>query len=456
MPLEDVTTSSLDALKAYSRACSLRAAGREHEAVPHLKHAIDLDPDFALAHAILGFAYRNLGELSLRDHHVTQAFQRRSRVTERERLFITGTYHKAVTGDLLKEFETLTLLQQTYPRYSATFSMLGNYYDKLGQFDRAADLFRETVRLTPGASSLTNLAYAYCNLNRLDEAKTVLEQAAAHQPEYTVIHGLRAQIAHVEHDDATKRRELDWLTVHDLRSALGIEAWGASRAGKLRVARSFVVKLAELEMRGGLFESAALTWLGLAEVESACGLAEAARRDVVAALKLAGGRGVAYQAARILATSGFYEEAQPLVEQCLNEYPPTHTLAKAVYIPAIRAAMYLTQGNAAAAVELLESAEPYDAGDYGILHLRASAYLAANRPSQAITEFQKVIDRAHVASCYGAIALLGRARAVGRMGEVAKSRAMYQHFLAAWKNADVELPLLVAAREEADSLGCAP
>ena len=226
MPLEDVTTSSLDALKAYSRACSFRAAGREHEAVPHLKHAIDLDPDFALAHAILGFAYRNLGELSLRDHHVTQAYLRRSRATERERLFITGTYHKAVTGDLLKEFETLTVLQQTYPRYSATFSMLGNYYDKLGQFDRAADLFGETARLTPGASSLTNLAYAYCNLNRLDEAKTVLEQAAALQPEYTVIHALRAQIAHVEHDDATERRELEWLTENDLRSALGIRSVG--------------------------------------------------------------------------------------------------------------------------------------------------------------------------------------------------------------------------------------
>jgi tetratricopeptide (TPR) repeat protein len=448
MPVEDVTTSSLDALKAYSLACSLRAAGKEREAVPQLKHAIDLDPDFALAHAILGFVYRNLGELSLRDHHVTQAYERRSRVTERERLFITGTYHKAVSGDLLKEFETLTLLQQTYPRYAPGFAMIGHYYDKLGQLDLAADVFRETVRLAPDASSLTTLAYAYINLNRLDEAKTVLEQVTAHTPEYTLFHYLRVQIAYFEHDDATKERELDWLTVHEPRSAFGIQAWAAGLEGKLREVRRFVAKLADLETRAGLLEGAALTWLSLAEIESACGAAEAARRDVAHALKLTAGRSVAHNAARILAMSGFHGEAQPLLDRCLNEYPPTHALAKALYIPAIYAALELTHANAAAAVETLQVAEPYETADYGVMYLKASAYLASDRPSDAAAEFQKLIDHAHRKSWYPRIALLGRARAVGRMGDSKGSRMMYEHFLTAWKDADSDLPILVAAREE--------
>jgi hypothetical protein len=183
-------------------------------------------------------------------------------------------------------------------------------------------------------------------------------------------------------------------------------------------------------------------------MEAACGLVELAQRDVSTALTLASSRDVAHWAARILATGGFDKEAQLLLDRCLKEYPPTHTLAKALYIPAIRAAFDLTHGKAAAAIEALQPAEPYDAGYNSVRYLRASAYLAADRPADAAAEFQKVIDYGHGWSSFTPIAQLGRARALLRIGDVAGSHAMHQDFFTAWKDADSELPILLAAHQE--------
>ncbi len=449
MPVQDVTTSSLAALKAFSLARSLRAAGKEREAVPLLKHAIDLDPNFALAHAMLGTVESVFNEPTLRDQCFTQAYERRSRVTERERLLITGIYHRDVTGDLPKQFEAATLLQQTYPRESGAYNLLGLYYGHLGQLDRAADAFREAARLEPEVPTFPgNLAHTYIELNRLAEAKTILEQAVAHALESARIHRMLGTIAYLEHDDGAMQRELAWLTEHDPSGAFYFQAWAASLGGKLRNAREFVVKSADLDTRAGLVENAAFTWLTLAGMEAACGVAEVARRDVTAALKLASSRAVAHRAARILAMSGFPEEAQPLLDRCLKEYPPTHTLATALYIPASRAAFDLIRANPAAAIEALQSAEPYDTHHYGVMYLRASAYLAADRPFDAAAEFQKVIDRANAWSSYAPIAQLGRARALRRMGDIAGSRMMYLDFFTAWKDADSDLPILVAAKQE--------
>jgi tetratricopeptide (TPR) repeat protein len=153
--------------------------------------------------------------------------------------------------------------------------------------------------------------------------------------------------------------------------------------------------------------------------------------------------------------SGFLDEAQPFVDRCLNEYPSTHTLAHALYIPAIRAGSHLKLRNPAAAIEVLKSAAPYDARDLGVLYLRASAYLAADRPLDAATEFQKVIDRRATwrwSSALVPIAKLGRARALDRLGDTAASRVVYGEFLAAWKDADPDLPILIAAKEEYERL----
>jgi len=453
MPLAEVTTSSLDALKAFSLARLLRTSGNGREAIPLLKHAIDLDPDFAQAHNNLAAVYDSLREPALRNQYVTQAYERRSRVTERERLLITGYYHQAVSGDLLTFFETVTLLQRTYPRVASAYNMLGGYYSLLGQCDRAADAFREAARLAPDSPfDLINLAISYLGLNRLDDAKIVLDQALALKTESAQIHRMLGWLAYLQHDDVAKNAELAWLINHDPSGAFGLQASWASLAGKLRDARGWVLKRADLDTREGLVESAARMWLDLAETEGACGIAEAARQDVATALNLASSRDIARRAARILATHGFQEEAQSLLDRCVKEYPPTDTLAKELYIPAIHAASDLTRGHAAAAIQALQSALPYDAGDYAVLHLRASACLAAGRPSAAAAEFQKVIDRAQGGSVFATVAQLGRARALARMGDVGGSRALYRDFLAVWQDADPDLPILIAGRREYASL----
>jgi eukaryotic-like serine/threonine-protein kinase len=276
-----------------------------------------------------------------------------------------------------------------------------------------------------------------------------LQQVAARYPNNLQMHSRLALIADLEHDDAARQLELDWLTQHNPGIGFAFQAAQASLAGRLRDARTFWLKSADTDVRTGLAESGALTLLTLADAEAVYGFADNARRDVAAALKLASERDEALAASRILAMAGFWKEAKPLLDQCLKEYPPTHTLAKAVFIPAIRAALDLIGGNAESAVDELKQAAAYDGVGVEVMYLRASAYLSANRPADAAAEFQKLLDRAHNnLSFYEPIAKLGRARALSQMRDTGGSRAAYEDFFAAWKNADPDVPVLVAARGE--------
>ena len=451
--LEEATTSSLEALKAYTLGHALAGAGKSQEAVPSLKRAIELDPNFAYAYYILSVAYSGLGEPTLREEYTTQAYEHRARVTERERLEITARYHTLVTGDLLKEFETLTLLRQTYPREADALNALGLYYSQLGQFERAADAYREEVRLRPDTAVFVgNLAGSYINLNRLDEAKAVLEHAVAQKLESPFIHQWLWRIASLQSDRGAADKEIQWLVQHVPSLAIAVQSQMVAFEGKLRDMRTFATKQADVNARAGLRGAAALGWVNVAVIEAECGDLDDARKDVATAIKLAPtSRDVARQAAVALAIGGIAKEAQPLLDQTLKDYPPTDTLAKAVYIPDIRAALDLAKGSAAAAIEELQAAAPYDSRDGLTMYLRASAYLAANRPADAAAEFAKIIDRLRsfpFNNSYTPLAQLGLGRSLARQGDLDKSRTAYQDFFAAWKDADPDIPILVAARQE--------
>ena len=448
-PLDDVTTSSLEALKAYSVACSLRMAGKEREAAPNLKHAIELDRNFASAYLELGYVYGGLGERTLMKQCFVDAYEHRNRVTERERLEITGHYHTHVTGDLVKQFETLTVFRETYPKDAGAHNQLGHYYRELGQFERSVEMYREAVRLIPRYPVfLHNLAVSCVELNRLGEAKAALAQIAEGARQSSSIHELQHMMAYLEGDEGALQREREWLLEHDPSRGFISLSWLARLDGKLRLAREYAVKSTGIDARSGLTENAALDWIHLAQIESVCGLSELARRDVVKALSLTSSLHVTQVAARVLVMSGFQEEAERLFERCLKEYPSTDTLAMALYIPAIRAAFHLAEGHATEAIEVLQSAEPYDARAFVTMYLRASAFMAAERPGEAAAEFQKLRERAHRRSAFAPIALLGRARALGRVGDTSGSRTIYDTFLNTWKDADSDLPILVAARQE--------
>jgi eukaryotic-like serine/threonine-protein kinase len=453
-PLEEASTSSLEALKAYTLGRSLLAVGggRAQEAIPSLKRAIELDPNFAYAYYMLSVAYSNLSEQTLIVEYAARAYEHRARVTERERLSIMARYHQFVTGDLLKQFETLSLLRQTYPQEEDALNTLGGYYNVVGQFERAAEAYREEVRLRPdNAIFVFNLASAYINLNRLDEAKTVLDQAVTQKLESPLIHQGLWRIASIQSDRGEADRELQWLLQRVPGMAFAFQTQMAGSAGKLHDMRTFATRQADVNTRVGLSEAAALGLDDVALIEAVCSDRDDARRDVATALKLAPtSREVARQAAVALAIGRMAKEAHALLDHTLRAYPPTHTLATAVYIPAIRAALDLAKGSAAAAIGELQAAAPYESNLLLIMYLRASAYLAANQLADAAVEFEKLIDRLRSVpfSPYTPLAELGLGRALARQGDLDRSRTAYQDFFAAWKDADPGIPILAAAKQE--------
>jgi predicted Zn-dependent protease len=209
------------------------------------------------------------------------------------------------------------------------------------------------------------------------------------------------------------------------------------------------VKASDESRLGGFLETAAFELAEVADLEMMTGLVREGREHVDRVLTLASSRDVISYVAAVLADGGFVDEAQPLLDRTLRAYPPTHTFEQKLYIPRIRAAMDLARGNPASAIEQINASSPFDASEPILIYLRASAYLAANKAADAVAEFQRTLDRVrNRLSPYGPLARLGLARALARNGDAARARIAYQDFLAGWKDADPDLPLLVAAKQE--------
>jgi predicted Zn-dependent protease len=295
----------------------------------------------------------------------------------------------------------------------------------------------------------SNLAGVYIDLGRLDEARAVLEQAISRKRDPAAVHRVLIRLAYVQHDPAATQKELDWLRSNAPPFFFQTRANVSSMSGKLHDAGSDSLKFVELVRRAGFAQAAAFGLDELAELEIAAGRARDARDHVTAAVKLSSSRDIAAYSAALLAQAGFANDVEPLLDRAAKEYPSTHTMANAVYLPRIRASLQLARGNARAAIEQLKAAPPYDAFDFGVLTLRAAAYLAAGQPAESAAEFQKILDRGRTAmSFYVPIAHLGAARAYTKGGDLAKARTAYQDFLAAWKDADPDLPILIAAKQE--------
>ena len=449
-PVEEATTASLEAFKSYTLGQALRAAGKEPSAIPAYQRAIELDPNFAIAYARLGAIYSNIGEPTLSDKNFTQAYQRREHVSEVERFYITARYHDVVEGDLPKTVETYTLWQQTYPREWTTYNNLATKYRGMGQFEKAAEASREAVRLNPDASlSYNGLASAYVDLNRLDEAKAIASQAVARKRDSSGLHRVLLDIAYVERDAEAIRKEIDWAAANFPHGVPLARFLLAVAAGKIHEAVAEGLKASDESRQGGFLETAAFELAEVADLEMMTGLVREGRSHVDRVLALASSRDVISYVAAVLADGGFVDAAQPLLDRTLRAYPPTHTLEQKVFIPRIRVAIDLARGNAASAIEQLNTASPYDTNEPVLLYLRASASLAANKPAEAATQFQKVVDRVrNRLSMFAPLARLGLARALARSGDAAKARIAYQDFLAGWKDADPDLPILVAAKQE--------
>ncbi|MGE5243082.1 MAG: protein kinase domain-containing protein [Betaproteobacteria bacterium] len=472
VPLEEATTSSLDALRAFT----LAGAGRgERAIIPLVKQAIELDPDFAMAHMRLATAYRNLGAASLASEETAKAFHLRHRASERERLLITAFHAARVTGDLTAEMDAWKLLQETYPRFSGPFNNLANTYRlHFGDLPRAIEGYRRAIALhqtgnvAAGSYNLANVAIGYYNLTsafieagRLKEARDTVAEAIARKQVYWALPSAQFRIAFAGRDTAGMNAALQALAESDPGRALLPEIVSAQYHGRVRDAET--LNRRAIELQGGELsnELRGTALLDLAEFEAAVGRTREAIEQARAALKMLDQRDALARAARIEATAGHVAAAQALLDRAEPLYASTDTIAHAVLLPSIRAQMELARANPAAAVELLKAAVPYR----GLLHhdvvyLRATALLASGSCAESLDEFQWLAQqppgfdagfgaKGHLYS----LSWLGVARAAAATGDIERSRRAYQEFLTIWKNADPDAPILSAAKLEYAKLG---
>jgi eukaryotic-like serine/threonine-protein kinase len=451
--LSEATTSSLDALKAFSLGDEKHAAGEELAAIPEYQHAIELDPNFAMAYARLGTVYNNLGQTMSAEKSREKAFELRDRAGEREKLYIMSHYY-ADSGQLDKGITAYELYKQTYPRDSVPYNNLANIYvATLGQFENGLDNARQAVEIDPDyLGNFVNLGQAYAGLNRLDEAKASLQDGLKRHPNSASLHVMLASIALVQNDPTTAQRELS------LAESSGPEGefWVAqvkmdldAYHGQLRKARGSYQKVALLAERTNLKEAATNFLAQEATWEALFGLRPEATGTANDVMKMSDSYGVTENAAFAFALSGDEAKAKRLMDG-VAAARPFDTLVQNVEQPLLNAIIQLNHGNHAQAIDLLNTASVYARANTGVLYTRGMAYLQAKQGNEAIQEFQKVLDlrAANPADPIGPLAGLGLARAYALLGDKAKSRVAYQDVLALWKDADSDVPLIKQAKEE--------
>jgi serine/threonine protein kinase/Tfp pilus assembly protein PilF len=464
VPLDEATTNSLEALKAYTLARKTMRERGDVEAIPFFERAVELDPNFALAYGFLGVRYSNLNRPNLAAEYFKKAFDLRDRVTEREKLHITSLYYFGITGELEKCRQTLQIWMRVYPRDPVSYVNLGSIDMTLGQYEEAAAITREAIRLNPSLPASTpyaNLSQIYLAMNRFDEARATTEEALALKLEDIPLHLNLYTLAFFRGDTAAMKQQADWAVgkpgAEDWMLSLesDTEAW----SGKLGKARELSRQAVESARRNDEKEPGAMWQANAALREALFSNADVARQNAAAAANLAPGShdaeamvGLTYALASDVA------HAQSLSDDLAKRFPQD-TVVQSVWLPTIHAQIDLSGKNGAHSVELLQTTAPYELGMLSgsatnscmfPVYVRAQAYLSAQQGSAAATEFQKILDhRGLLWNCAtGALARIGLARAYALQGDTAKSKASYQDFLALWKDADPDIPILKQAKAE--------
>jgi len=450
--LPKATTQSLDALHAYSLALSQGVEVPRLEAIPHLQRAIELDPNFAMAHAFLSSVYANTGQSALAPTYSQRAFDLRDRVSERERFFISWRYYRDVQQAWDKALELAQSWTATYPREAQAFNSLGIAYIRVGRFEDSLAPLRRAIeldlRFTP---SYSNLAASLLALNRYDEARAVLTQAADRKLEFIGARRLSYLLAFVQGDAATMARDLEASLGPGLTgAAYGWQAHASSFGGHLETAHEQFGRGAQMSLQGKFVEVAAQLTIEDAETHALVGECADARRDAAAGLALSRDSTTLEHAARVMGLCGSAGELGALSAEIARRFPDA-TLPNRVTVPVAGAMLALVRGDAAKAVELLEPVRPYDhapSAEFWPAYLRGKAYLALKDPRRATAEFQAIVDhRGEVpTSPLVPLAHVGLAHAAMLRNDTAAARREYDAFFALWSDADADLQPLKQAR----------
>jgi tetratricopeptide (TPR) repeat protein len=460
-PLAEATTSSLEALKAYSVAWKLHASGGATASLPLFKRATELDPNFAMAHASLGRVYADLDQSDLAAESITRAWHLRNPVSEREKFFITVNYEMLVTGNLEKARQTSEAWAQTYPREARPHHMLSGMINKAaGRYEEAAAEARKGTELDPDfAIGYYNLAVNNAYLGRFEEADKAMARGTARglaideflmlQHDLGFLRGNQAEMARVAAQARERPGAENWIS--------NKEAFVLGYSGHLRQASDMSRRAAAEAQQAGQRERASLWEAGAAVREAFFGNSPEAKRRVKETLALSRNREVEYGAAFALALVGDHSGSDTLGNDLERRFPDD-TLVRFNYLPSLRARLALSRGDFSQALEILQTAAPFELGInrnvlFGALYpvyVRGEAYLAAKKGQEAAAEFQKILDHRGivVSDPIGALAHLQLARAYVLSGDNVKARTSYADFLRLWKDADPDIPVLKEAKAE--------
>jgi eukaryotic-like serine/threonine-protein kinase len=472
VPLEQATTSSLEALKEFSIAEKSAAEG---EARAHRLRAIELDPKFAMAYLLVGESYANEGEdgRARASEYFTKAFQLRDHASEREQLRIEIGYYASVTGELDKAARAGRDVIESYPRNTNGYIALGVVYVAQGQYEKAEVVTRQGMRAVTGikrAPWYSNLAEDALALQRFGEARQIILEAEGQKAVNPILHSCQYVLAFLQGDATAMSEQQQWFVGKPfeytmLQLASDTEAYG----GHLRKQRELTRRAVDAAIRDDNSEDAAISLAIAAQREAAFGKAAEARRIAAEGSKLAPtSLGVESELALAFALAGNATQARSLAQD-LDKRFPLHTQMQSIWLPAIRAQLALNRKDPVLALKSVQLASPIELGSIDFapnisclysVYERGEAYLAAGQGSAAAAEFQRILDHSGIVmNCWtGALAHLGVARAnalqarssQGADADAARVRALaaYKDFLTLWKDADPEIPILKEAEAE--------
>lgn len=475
VPLEQATTSSLEALKAYSIAQKTARENGAARSLPFAQRAIELDPSFAMAYAAAGVHYFNLAEPARAAEYLTKAFQLRDHASERERLRITAAYYSSVTGELDKAGRTYQEQISEYPRDIAAYNNLGIVLAQQGLYEQAADITKQGIQIEPGQVTLDeNLTGYLLALGRFDEAHHIIHEQQPHKPDNYIFPAALYALAFLSSNSQDMAKQQQWFSTAPEYETFGLALESDTQAfsGHLRKARELTDRAVNSASLSDRKETGAIWEAWAAEREAAFGNATEAHRLATEALRISPtSQGVQVQAALALASAADEAKAVPLVQGLMQQFP-LDTQLQSLWIPAIRAQMELDQKNSASALKALATAAaPLELGAIAFganasgsclypNYVRGQTYLAAGQGNNAAAEFQKILDHKGIVwNCWtGALAHLGVARANalqargshGVDSDAARVRALaaYNDFLTLWKDADPDIPILKQAKAE--------
>ncbi|MFZ0734377.1 MAG: protein kinase [Candidatus Sulfotelmatobacter sp.] len=456
-PLEQATTSSLEALQAFTLGNGEHLKQHDEQALPNLKKAVELDPNFAMAYATLGVAYSNLGRNTESTQALKKAYDLRDRASEREKFYIEAHYYDEVVLDTEKALAVYAQWRQTYPRDTAPYDNSALMYAAIGDPAKALDLASQAHRMDPqDGFAVANMAAAYEALNRFDEAKSIADDAIAQKNSNIGIQLVLTDLAYLRGDPAAAQRQLQSMkgTGNESFGDFFVASWQMAE-GKVKTSRETWEQARQIAINASAKEFAAQLWAFEAYSDTLIGNDDLAKQEVAKGLQMSDDPDTRSSAAFAYATSGDEQKFDSLVTGLQRDFPQNH-LIQALIVPEVRAIAQLRKNQFSEAISSLEPLRSYEFGigprSIGVtpVYWRAMTYLKMRDGAKAAAEFQRILDHQGAAgfSTEYPLAHLGLGRAYALQGDNAKARTAYQDFFAAWKDADPDVPILVTAKAE--------